>query len=197
MNEEYVGIKYKIELQKGKRETKNAKKIIKWCKEFYARGLVSCNGNVAGNLSVRTKKGFLITPTGQKLGEITPEQLVEVIEVNEKEHKLKAIGIQNPSSESFLHAAIYHARKDVNAIMHGHNYIVTKNPKKFGVPETKKEQPYGTLELRDEVLKILGKNNLVQMKNHGFIAMGKNIEEAGKIALNLFEKSIIGKKNEN
>ncbi|MFH1234788.1 MAG: class II aldolase/adducin family protein [Candidatus Diapherotrites archaeon] len=189
MPEVYVGIKYDIDLQKGKRETKHADELIKWCKAFYARGLVSCGGNVAGNLSTRTEKGFLITPGGQKLGEIVSGQLVEIVEIDEKAHKLKAIGIQNPSSESFLHAAIYKARKDVNAILHGHNERATADPKKFGVPETEREQPYGTLELRDEVLKILGKNRLVQMKNHGFIAMGRDIEEAGKIALGLYAKS--------
>ncbi|MCX6801498.1 MAG: class II aldolase/adducin family protein [Candidatus Diapherotrites archaeon] len=189
MPEVYVGIKYEIDLQKGERETKHADELIKWCKAFYARGLVSCGGNVAGNLSTRTKKGFLITPGGQKLGEINAGQLVEIVEVDEKAHKLKAIGIQNPSSESFLHAAIYKAGKDVNAILHGHNERVTADPKKFGVPETESERPYGTLELRDEVLKILGKNKLVQMKNHGFIAMGKDIEEAGKIAMELYKKS--------
>jgi len=189
MPEVYVGIKYDINLKNGKRETEHAEELIKWCKDFYAKGLVSCGGNVAGNLSCRTHKGFLITPGGQKLGKINSGQLVEIVELDEKAHKLKAIGIQNPSSESFLHAAIYKARKDVNAILHGHNDVVTRGPKKFGVPETGKEQPYGTLELRDEVLKILGKNKLVQMKNHGFISMGKDIEEAGKIALELYSKS--------
>jgi len=188
MAEEYVGIKYSLELGEGVREAVHAGELINWCRKFHKMGIASVGGP-AGNISVRTKRGFLITPGGQNFSTITADQLVEVVEVNEENHTIKAIGIMNPSSESFLHGGIYAARKDVNAVLHGHNNIVTANSEKFEIPETKIEQQYGTEALRDEVLNILGSHWLVQMKNHGFISLGKSLSEAGKQAIGLYEKS--------
>ncbi len=189
MPEKYAGVKFSTELKPGQRELEKAAELIKWCRAFYRMGIASQGGEVAGNISVRAKRGFLITPAGHDFSKITENELVEVVGVDEEKKLIKAVGKVNPSSEAFLHAGIYWQRKDVNAVLHDHNRPVTENPEKFGVIETEQEQPYGTVALRDEVLKILGKNKLVQMKNHGFIAMGKDIEEAGKIVLDLYKKS--------
>ncbi len=186
---EYVGTKFSAELIGGKRELENALSLIKWCREFYKMGIASPGGTIAGNISVRTKQGFLITPSGHDFSKITENELVEVVEVIEEKRVVRAIGKANPSSEAFLHAGIYEAREEVNAVLHGHNRAVTKNPEKFGIAETEKERPYGTIELRDEALKALGKNKLLQLKGHGFIAMGASMEEAGKLAKNLFEET--------
>lgn len=190
MPEEYSGTKFKTKLVQGKRDLNKASELIKWCREFYKMGIASPSGKVAGNISTRTKKGFLITPSGQNFSKLKAEQLVEVIEVNKKTHTIKAIGKLKPSSEAFLHAGIYKARPEVNAILHGHNSTITKNPEKFGLVETEKEQPYGTPALRDEVLKVLNENNLLQMKNHGFIALGKTLKEAGERAHKLYRKAL-------
>jgi len=189
MEEEYSGVKFAVELENGKRELEKARELIKWCRAFYRMGIASPRGNVAGNISVRTKRGFLITPSGHNFSKISEEELVEVIEVNEETHTIKAVGRVNPSSEAFLHAGIYEKRSDVNAILHGHNDTVTRHAQELGIPETEKEQPYGTIALRNEVLKILGSHRLLQMKNHGFIALGKSLEEAGRTAKELYEKA--------
>ncbi len=190
MSEKYTGIKFSVKLLSGNKELEKAKELLKWCNAFYKMGIASPEGKIAGNISCRTKRGFLITPSGQDFSRLTEKELVEVIEVSEKNQTVKAIGEMKPSSEAFLHAGIYGARKDVNAILHGHNSIVTKHAKEFGLVETIKEQPYGTIELKNEVLKVLGKNKLVQMKNHGFIAMGSSLEEAGRIAVALHKKAL-------
>ena len=189
MAEKFVGTKFSVELTDGKREMKNAAELIDWCRKFHGMGLASV-GDPAGNISVRTKRGFLITPSGKDFSKISAQELVEVTAVNEAEKKIKAVGSVEPSSEAFLHAGIYGKRKEVNAILHGHNPAVTKNPKKFGLVETAVEKPYGTIALRDEVLKILGNERLVQMKGHGFITMGSALNEAGKLAEMLYEKSV-------
>lgn len=190
MPEEYTGIKFEVELKEGKRDTSNASELIEWCRALYQMGLASGFGKeVAGNISCRTKRGFLITPSGQNFSKITIEQLVEVIEVNEETHRIKALGIINPSSEAFLHAGIYNARKDVNAILHGHNKIITAHARELGIVETGREQPYGTVALRNEVLKILDNNNVLQMKNHGFITLGASLEKAGERARELCKKA--------
>jgi rhamnose utilization protein RhaD (predicted bifunctional aldolase and dehydrogenase) len=55
--------------------------------------------------------------------------------------------------------------------------------KKLHIVETKRYQPYGTLELVKEVMKILDKNNYIILKNGGIVALGKTIKEAGERVL--------------
>jgi len=97
-----------------------------------------------------------------------------------------AIGKNKPSSESMLHYAIYAGRKEINAIFHGHSKEILKYGDKLGVV-TEKEMSYGSIELIEEVLKILDKNDFVILKNHGFLSLGKNMEEAGKLVLEKLE----------
>ena len=189
MPEKYTGIKFSTELSDGERELENAAELIEWCRAFYRMGVATPSGEVAGNISVRTGKGFLITPAGYDFSKLAENELVEVVEVDEEKKVIRAVGRVNPSSEAFLHAGIYAARQEVNAILHGHNQAVTEHPGEFGVIETESEQPYGTVALRDEVLKVLGKNKLVQMKGHGFIAMGATLGEAGALAEELYRKA--------
>jgi len=189
MPEKYTGAKFSTGLGEGERELENAAELLEWCGKFYEMGIATPGGQVAGNISVRTGKGFLITPGGHDFSKLTENELVEVVRVDEEKKVIKAIGKVNPSSEAFLHAGIYGARKDVNAILHGHNQAVTENPGEYGIVETETERPYGTVELRDEVLKVLGENKLVQMKAHGFIAMGATLGEAGALAQELYRKA--------
>ena len=190
MPEEYAGIKFEAELAEGARDAADAVELIKWCRAFCRMGIATPGGEVAGNISVRTKRGFLITPSGRDFSEIGKDQLVEVVGVNEETHKVMAVGIVNPSSEAFLHAGIYAERGDVNAILHGHSGIVTAHAEELGIPETAEEQPYGTIALRDEVHKILDRHFLLQMKGHGFIAMGASLQEAGERAEALCRKAM-------
>ncbi len=88
--------------------------------------------------------------------------------------------MKDPSSESMLHHEIYKMRPDVNAIFHGHSGLLLK---RGNLPTTKEEKAYGSIELVKEVSKILNKGNLLLMKNHGFLSLGKSMEEAGKLAL--------------
>ena len=63
------------------------------------------------------------------------------------------------------------------------------NAEKLGFPVTEKEYKPGTIELANEVLRILGDNDLIVIKNHGFIALGKTMKEAGDMALVALERS--------
>jgi ribulose-5-phosphate 4-epimerase/fuculose-1-phosphate aldolase len=40
------------------------------------------------------------------------------------------------------------------------------------------------------VLEILKNNNFLVIKNHGFIALGRNMKEAGKLTLKIYKKCI-------
>jgi len=88
------------------------KSVLKSVKVLYERGLTS---SLSGNISVRTSKGFIITPSSVPRWAMTVDDLVylsfkgEVLE-----------GSRRPSSEWRMHLKIYLADTDVNAIVHAH-----------------------------------------------------------------------------
>ncbi|MEV4114528.1 3-oxo-tetronate 4-phosphate decarboxylase [Nonomuraea sp. NPDC049695] len=68
-----------------------------------------------GNISARAGDGFLITPTGGSLGDVSPGGLSLVSLVGEH------LEGPRPSKEAFLHAALYRARPDAGAVVHLHS----------------------------------------------------------------------------
>lgn len=50
---------------------------------------------------------------------------------------------------------------------------------------TKTEQPYGTVQLANEVLEVLEDHTYV-IRNHGFVSLGRDIEEAGNQAIRYY-----------
>ncbi len=180
-------------LEKSIPENKKNKELIEWCKKFSKYNLAPVLKNYScGNLSFRTKKGMIITGSAVDLGKVKEKDLVEVVKCNKKKFSLEALGLKEPSSESFIHFEIYKRRKEVNAVFHGHGELILRHGKELGLPETKKFQPYGTIALLKEVIKILGKNKLIVMREHGFIAIGRTMKEAGRTALKnyLFAKEL-------
>ncbi|MCX7371692.1 MAG: class II aldolase/adducin family protein, partial [Alphaproteobacteria bacterium] len=69
----------------------------------------------SGNLSLRTPRGFLITPSGLAYAALAPEGLVECAPDG------AVLGGGRPSSEWRLHAAVYAARPDTQAVIHTHS----------------------------------------------------------------------------
>ncbi|SDO08639.1 Ribulose-5-phosphate 4-epimerase/Fuculose-1-phosphate aldolase [Klenkia soli] len=66
-----------------------------------------------GNISVRAGEKILITPTGASLGALTDLSVIDTT----GQH----IDGPKPSKEAFLHAAVYRARPDANAVVHLHS----------------------------------------------------------------------------
>ncbi len=203
MAEEYKGIKFKVAFMKNK-APQNSKitNLKKWFEVFRDKKLAPVeNGQAGGNLSFRIEKGklpFIIT--GTQIGlqkKIDNSMFVKVLDCNFDKKIIEIEGLREPSSESFLHYAIYKARPDVNAIFHGHSKEILSRSQRvtlnsqgviqnhpltnFTIPCTKKETPYGSIELVDSVLEILDKNiNFMIIKNHGFLSFGKTMKEANE-----------------
>jgi 3-dehydro-4-phosphotetronate decarboxylase len=78
---------------------------------LYARGYVHAS---AGNISVRTDSGYLITPTDACLGTLNAAQLAEVNTQGEQTAGARA------SKTLALHRAIYAAAPDARCIIHTH-----------------------------------------------------------------------------
>ena len=159
-------------------------KMIKWGRRLAELDLAPRQGNAcAGNLSFRAPSGFIITAAGADLGNLTGDDLVLVVEVKQDPHSVTVQGKKEPSSESFLHHAIYAARPHVQAVFHGHDDLVLRCAQEIHLPVTAREQPYGSLELVEEVLQVLRDHNYLVIRNHGFIALGREMDQAGKEAL--------------
>jgi ribulose-5-phosphate 4-epimerase/fuculose-1-phosphate aldolase len=78
---------------------------------LYARGYVHAS---AGNISVRTDTGFLITPTDACLGTLDAARLAEVNAQGEQ------TGGDRASKTLALHRAIYAAEPDARCVIHTH-----------------------------------------------------------------------------
>lgn len=184
MTEKYTGPRFQVDLtQKELPCSDQASQLIDWAKKLALWGLApKVEGGYGGNLSYRTHTGFVITGAGSNLAQLTTQALVEVLSFDFQTNQIKAVGLVLPSSESMLHHAIYATRKDVGAIFHGHlNFDDPDFMKKFkDIPITEHEAPYGSVALVDEVIKILGNHAVVLIKNHGFLAFGRDIELAGE-----------------
>ncbi len=165
--------------------------LKEWCERFQKNGLTpEIEGNYTGNLSFRSEEGFIITASGLKNKEnLSSDCFVYVKSYDEQSNTVYVEGKRQPSSEAVMHFLIYKAREEINAIFHGHNEAIIMNAEKFKLPVTEKEHEPGSIELAKEVLRALGDRNLIVIKNHGFISLGKTMKEAGKQALATLRRS--------
>ena len=165
--------------------------LKEWCGEFQKNKLTpEVEGNYTGNLSFRSKEGFVITASGLKSKEnLTDKCFVYVKDYEEQSNTFYVEGKKKPSSESIMHHLIYKTCEDINAVFHGHNNVIVKNADELKLPVTKKEYESGTIELAKEVLKVLGDNKVIVLKNHGFVSLGTTMKEAGELALATLNRS--------
>ena len=182
MVETYDGVKFKTKLQSGIINHPLIDNLIAWCKKMDSMGVCPSYGKGnAGNLSFRCKNGFIITSTACFYKDMSKDDVTHVTSIEGT--TVHARGMKEPSSETMLHDAIYKKRSDVNAIIHGHSDILLDNASDLNIKTTKNEQPYGTKALVDEVMKTIGDEKLIAMKNHGFISLGKTLDKAGNLVI--------------
>ena len=165
--------------------------LKEWCERFQKGGLTpEFEGNYTGNLSFRCREGFVITASGLKSKQnLSNDCFVYVKSYDEQSNTVYVEGRRQPSSEAVMHYLIYKTRKEVNAVFHGHNNAIIMNAEKLGFPVTERKHEPGTISLAKEALKVLGNKNLIVLKNHGFISLGRTMEEAGELALTTLKQS--------
>jgi len=163
--------------------------IIAVTQALDAAGLVP---NKSGNVSCRSPGGFLITPSGVPYGELESGRLVEL----PLEGEPPAVG-PRPSSEWRMHAAIYAARPDAQAIVHTHSPRATALAcAGRGIPAFHymialaggdvRCMPYatfGTDELAQQALRGLQGRRAVLLANHGVVAIGASLDRANAVAV--------------
>ena len=163
--------------------------IIKFSKLLNSRKLSALR---SGNISVRFKKGFFITPSGKKYSSLKNKDIVYV-SLNGKFDK--KLGI--PSSEWKFHQDIYNKKEEANAIVHSHSTNATAlSVHKKSIPafhymvtlaggndiKCANYATYGTRKLSVNILKALKNRKACLISNHGQIAYDDNLSKAFELA---------------
>jgi len=164
-----------------------SERIVKASRELQDHGLVR---GTSGNISARipSTDTFLIKPSGVRMESLKPEELVLV---DLQGNKIR--GELNVSMETPIHAAIYRARNDVQAVVHTHpptatafgiakTEILPLQIEMFmllpnGVPIVPFKAP-GSKALADAVQKKIADYDAVILENHGIVTVGSTIEAA-------------------
>lgn len=172
------------------KEQELRKQIIDACLYLQKTGLIA---RTWGNVSARLNdKEFIITPSGLAYELTKPEDLV-IVNIDDCSYDKTG---RKPSSEKLVHASAYKTRKDVNFIVHTHQFyasaigakeedVVLKNGSiipccKYGLPSTKSLQVNCEKAFND-----YKDANAFLMAKHGAICFGKNEKDALKNAENL------------
>jgi L-fuculose-phosphate aldolase len=145
------------------------------------------NRGTSGNASVRDGDGMLITPSALPASAMTPNSMVRM--------DLKGNVQQGgkPSSEWRIHSDILASRPDIGAVLHTHStFATTISCLRREVPavhymiaaaggDSIRCAPYslfGEQLLSDNALEALRDRKACLLANHGMIALGKDLEEA-------------------
>ena len=94
-----------------------ASEIIKYSKMLNSKKLSALR---SGNISIRFKDGFLITPSGKKYSSLKTKDII-FVSLDGKFDKREGI----PSSEWKFHQDIYLNKKEAKAVVHAHSTNAT------------------------------------------------------------------------
>ncbi len=161
-------------------------KIIEISRRLQKEGLIVRTwGNISAKLDA---DHFLITPSGVRYEDLTPEMIVPV-----NMHDLSYEGERKPSSEKAVHAACYLEREDISFIVHTHQTYATclsilgkgmLHTEYDGVDVVMPCAPYapnGTQALADQTrdaIRHFPDRNGFLLANHGAVCFGRDGEEA-------------------
>jgi L-ribulose-5-phosphate 4-epimerase len=169
--------------------------------ELYLKRLIGAydNGIGYGNISIRLKDNLFLV-TGSATGNI--EKLNEdhytiVTKYSFEKNSLDCIGRINASSESLSHAAVYESNKNINAVIHVHNFTMWNHLLNI-IPTTSPDVEYGTPEMAYEIKKLFENNpknkimkkNIFVMAGHseGIICFGENLSVAKDTLIRYYNK---------
>jgi L-fuculose-phosphate aldolase len=168
--------------------------LNRWAYLFSQLGLTPIHADGAyGNQSFRTgPASFVITRSGMTPTEqLTAENFSHIAGFEPSTNTFLTEGGAIPSSESLLHDALYKVLPDINAILHGHSQLLNTYAAALDIPVTRTFHPYGTLELAESAVELMdGTLRFFILKDHGFVALGEDIDSAGKLTLDFYIRLI-------
>lgn len=159
--------------------------IVDACRNLTPLGI---NQGKSGNVSLRVKGGYLISPSGIAYDRMKPSDVVFMTGDGGVAGKQR-----EPSSEWRFHRDIYEIRDDANAVVHTHAMFATtlaclhRDIPAFHYMVAKaggdsiRCAPYatfGTQKLSDHALKALKDRKACLLANHGMIVIGETLDDA-------------------
>lgn len=169
--------------------------LMLWRDRIHDLGLIGVyeNGVGFGNISIRIANTLQFIISGSQTGhlaKLNPDHYTVVTEFNIEQNHLTCCGPIQASSESLTHAAIYSYEPNINAVIHVHHPQLWRKLLNQ-VPTTRKEVQYGTPKMAQEMFRLFEEENLREKKilvmaghEDGFLTLGKDLNEAGKILMN-------------
>jgi L-fuculose-phosphate aldolase len=145
------------------------------------------NRGSCGNISVRNRATFLVTPSGVPSEDLLPRSMVEM------DFSGATLGTGKPSSEWRFHRDILAQRPEMGAVVHTHSrYASTLACLHREIPafhymiavaggDTIRCTPYaifGSQELSNLALQALEQRKACLLGNHGMIAIGRDLKAA-------------------
>ena len=166
-----------------------SEQLLKTTQKLAELGL---NKGTSGNCSVRFGDGFLVTPSGMSIEDMTPASMVRMQFDGRFEESKK------PSSEWRFHRDILRpdtatSRPEINAVIHTHSMFATTlaclhqdiPPFHYMIAvvggDTIRCAPYalfGSQALSDNALAALTDRKACLLANHGMITLGYDLEDA-------------------
>ena len=163
--------------------------LLKTSQQLAALGL---NKGTSGNASVRCEGGFLVTPSGMKIEDMSSTSMVKMswdgsFDANKK-----------PSSEWRFHRDIMQNKPEINAIIHTHSMFATTlaclhkdiPPFHYMIAiaggDTIRCADYalfGSQALSDHALAALIERKACLLANHGMIVLGRDLDDALAVTL--------------
>ncbi len=158
-------------------------------------------GGASGNVSQRIGRGMLITPTGIEAGQLQASQVVAMSLQGDR-----VMSPLLPSSEWYMHAAIYRDRPEVQAVVHCHSrYATILACARRAIPALhymiaitgSNEIPvasyatFGTEALGAAAVVALKSKLACLLANHGQMALGCSLDQALKVAMEVEELSAL------
>jgi L-fuculose-phosphate aldolase len=161
--------------------------IVDACRWMNASGL---NQGTSGNISVRSGKAMLVTPSATPYDSMTSEMIAAMPLAGREE---TWSGPLKPSSEWRFHRDILASRPEINAVVHTHSVhatalSMTRKPIPpchymigvFGGSDVRVADyaTFGTAELSRKALAALDGRTACLLANHGMITLGRDLQQA-------------------
>ncbi len=150
------------------------------------------NRGTSGNASLRQNHGFLITPSGMTVKAMSTKDMAEM------DMQGITLGARKPSSEWLFHRDIYQARPEIGAVIHTHSMFASTlsclrqdiPPFHYMIAVTGSDTIrcadyalFGSQALSDAAINALRGSRACLLANHGMIAIGKTMQQALSIAI--------------
>jgi len=154
------------------------------------------NRGTAGNVSVRSGDGFLITPTGMPYAALVADDIP--LMALDGTHQ----GRRKPSSEWRFHRDLYASRPEVGAVLHAHSpFAVSLACLRYDIPafhymiarfggdsiRCADYAIFGSAELSNAALAAMHERKACLLANHGLLVAGRDLDEVLALAIELEE----------